>query len=145
MLRIIYTCYMCDLRPFFFLNDAPSEEGRKWKCSADLDKNALIKIVYWWQREIYNFCISYKIYSSRLWFVFIFFLGKYAEICGLFTSVLTAILNCLQSIRFQCWMKGWAINIVIYRPSNIINFENLKILHSVNFAIHMFSFARKLR
>lgn len=33
---------MCDLRPFF-LNDAPSEEGRKWKCSADLDKNALIK------------------------------------------------------------------------------------------------------
>lgn len=41
MLRIINTCYKSDLRPVF-LNDAHGEEERKWKYSADLDKNALI-------------------------------------------------------------------------------------------------------
>lgn len=120
MLRIITcnTCYKCDLRPVF-LNDAPGEEEKKWKYSADLDKNALI--IKWWHlmtlgndnRRFIKKNISYKIYSSRLWFVFIFFLGKYAEIRGLFTYFLTAILNSLQSIRIQCWMKSWDLFLYI--------------------------------
>lgn len=63
-------------------------------------------------KSIFIIFISYKLYSSHLSFVSIYFvpfIAKSAEIRSLFSLLLKASLKCLQSMNMRS--KGWASDI----------------------------------